>query len=188
VDLARLVALDKGHVVAVTGEHVAHVVVTRAAQDGRARDLVAVEMEDRQHGTVARRVQEVDALPAAGERSGLGLAVAHHRGDDEVGVVERRAEGVDEHVAELAALVNRSRCGHADVARNPARRRELPKQPAHPRHVPRHVGVDLRVRAFEIDVSHDRRPAVPGAGQIDDVGVVLLDEAIQVHVEERLSR
>ena len=40
---------------------------------------------------------------------GLGLAVADHAGDEQVGVVERRAEGVDERVAELAALVDRAR-------------------------------------------------------------------------------
>ena len=45
--------------------------------------------------------------PARGERTGLGLAVAHDARDHQAGVVERRAEGVHERVAELAALVDR---------------------------------------------------------------------------------
>ena len=55
-------------------------------------------------------------MPAGGQRSGLGLAVADDAGDDQVGVVERRAEGVAEAVAELAPLVDRARGLGGDVA------------------------------------------------------------------------
>ena len=48
-------------------------------------------------------------MPRGGERPGLRLAVADHAGDDEVGVVERRAVGMRQAVAELAALVDRAR-------------------------------------------------------------------------------
>ena len=81
----------------------------RPAEHRRARDLVAVEVQDRQHGAVAGGVEEAHALPRALERPGLGLAVADDAGDQQVGVVERRAEGVHERVAELAALVDRAR-------------------------------------------------------------------------------
>ena len=109
VHRARVVALDEVHLVAVALEQRADVVVARAAEHGRAGDLVAVEVQDRQHGAVARRVEEADALPRALERPGLRLAVADDGDDDQVGVVERRAEGVRQHVAELAALVDRAR-------------------------------------------------------------------------------
>jgi hypothetical protein len=59
-------------------------------------------VEDRQHGAVGRRVEELVAVPAGGERAGLGLAVADDAGDDQVGIVERRAEGVAE--ARLSSL------------------------------------------------------------------------------------
>ena len=106
----------------------ANVVVAVAAQHGRAADLVAVEVQDRQHGAVADRVEEAGALPGAGQRPRLRLAVADHRGDDQVRVVEGRAEGVRQHVAQLAALVDRARRLHADVARDPARGREAAAQ------------------------------------------------------------
>ena len=47
-------------------------------------------------------------MPARGQRPGLRLAVADDAEDDEIRVVEGRAEGVDEGVAELAALVDRA--------------------------------------------------------------------------------
>ena len=124
-----VVALDEVHVVAVAFEQPLDVLIARAPEHGGPGDLVAVQVQDGQHGAVARRVEELDALPRALERPGLRLAVADDRDDDEVGVVERRAEGVHEHVAELAALVDRAGRRHADVARDAARRRELAEEP-----------------------------------------------------------
>jgi hypothetical protein len=63
--------------------------VADAREDGRIGDLVAVEVEDRQHGAVADRIDELVGMPGGGERPGLRLAVADHARDDELGVVER---------------------------------------------------------------------------------------------------
>ena len=52
--------------------------------------------------------------------------------DDQIGIVERGAERVREHVAELAAFVDRARRRRAHVARNAVGRRELSKEPRHP--------------------------------------------------------
>ena len=69
-------------------------------------------------------------MPARRERPGLGLAVADHAGDQEVGVVERRAKGVRERVAELAALVDRAGRLGRGVARDAAGEGELPEERA----------------------------------------------------------
>ena len=71
-------------------------------------------------------------MPARRERPGLRFAVADDAADEQVGVVEHRAVRVHERVAELAALVDRARRLRRDVARNAARERELPEQPAQP--------------------------------------------------------
>src|SRR5215203_383159 len=99
---------------------------------GGARDIVAVEVQDRQDRTVASRVEEADGLPGALKRGRLGLAIADHGGDYEVGVIEDGTEGVGEDVAELSTLVDGTGGRHADVARHPAGRRELPEEPPHP--------------------------------------------------------
>ncbi len=57
-------------------------------------DLVTVQMEDRQDGPVADRIQELVRMPGGRKRAGLGLAVADHAGDDQVRVVECGAVGV----------------------------------------------------------------------------------------------
>ena len=98
---------DPVDAVAVALEQARQLVVADPGEHRRVGDLVAVQVQDRQHGAVGRRVEELVGVPAGGERSGLGLAVADDAADEEVGVVECGAVGVDERVAELASLVDR---------------------------------------------------------------------------------
>jgi hypothetical protein len=127
-------------------------------------------------------------VPGRGERSGFGLAVADDAGNDQARIVEHRAERMAERVAELAAFVNRTRALGRRVTRNSPRKRELETEPPKARLVLTHVGIHLAVRAFEIGVGDDGRPAVSGAGHVDHVELVLLDDAIQVRVDEVLAR
>src|SRR3546814_18892483 len=67
-------------------------------------------------------------VPGGGQRTGLRLAVTDDAGDHDVRVVERRSEGVGQRVAELSALVDRTRHLRRDVARDAAGDGELPEQ------------------------------------------------------------
>ena len=60
-ELVRLIA----HAV----EELVELFVGDAGQDGRVGDLVAVEVQDRQHDTVGARVDELVGLPAGGQRA-----------------------------------------------------------------------------------------------------------------------
>ncbi len=96
-----------------------------ARENGRIGDLVAVEVEDRQHGAVAYRVDELVGVPGSGERSGLGFAVADDTGDDQVGIIEAGAVGVRQAVAEFAALMDGSRGFRSDMRADLAGEGEL---------------------------------------------------------------
>src|SRR5438105_6299788 len=50
----------------------------------------------RSHHPVGGRIEEFVGMPGGRERSGFRFAITDHTGDDEVRVVERRAEGVTE--------------------------------------------------------------------------------------------
>jgi hypothetical protein len=127
-------------------------------------------------------------VPARRERAGLGLAVADHAGHDQVRIVERRAVGVRERIAELAALVDRAGRLGSHVARDPAREAELLEQAPHALLVLADARIHLAVGAFEVGVRDGGRPAVPGPDHVDHVEVVLLDHAVQVRVEEVQAR
>ena len=184
VDQRRVIAFDEMRFVAVAVQQLEQLGASDARQQRRVGDLVAVEVQDRQHGTVVRRIQELVRLPARRERAGLGLAIADDAGDDQVRVVERRPVGVRQRVAQLAAFVDRAGRFRRDVARDAARPRELAEQPAQPAAVALDRGVVLGVRAFKVGARHDARPAVPGADDEHQVQVVVGDEPVQVHVEQ----
>jgi len=173
MDGGRLVAFDEHGRVAVALEQRPELVVWDPCKQGRVRDLVAVEVQDGEHGAVTRRIQELVRVPAGGERAGLGLPVANDAEGHEVGIVEDCAVRVHECVAELTALVNRPRCLRGDVRRDAAGKGELPEQPAQPLLVLADVRVDLRVRALQVGVRHQPGTAVARPGDEDRAQVPL---------------
>ena len=179
-----LVPLDEVRPVAVALEQLPELVLGDAGQERGAGDLVAVEVQDGEHAAVPHRVQELVGVPAGGERTRLRLAVAHDGGDDEAGVVEGRAVGVRQRVAELAALVDRAGGFGRDVARNAAGEAELLEQPLHPLRVLADLRIHLRVGALEVGLRHHGRTSVPGPDHVDHVEVALADQAVEVHVDE----
>jgi len=60
---------------------------------------VAAEMKDRQHRAVMRAMEELVGKPGGDERHELGFAVADRAGDDEVGIIESGAIGVQQRAA-----------------------------------------------------------------------------------------
>src|SRR5437867_385036 len=68
-------------------------------KERRVGNLVAVEMQDRQHRAVGGRIEELVRMPRGGEWPRLRLAVAHDAGRDEIGVVEHGTERMAERVA-----------------------------------------------------------------------------------------
>src|ERR1051326_6687964 len=75
-----------------------------------------------------------------------------------------------------------------DMAGNSAGERELFEQPFHPFFVWRDARINVAVRALQISVRHQPRPAVPWPGDVDDFQVLLLDDAVQVDVDEVQAR
>ena len=157
-------------------------------EDGRIRDLVAVQMQDRQHRAVGLRIQELVRVPAGRERARLGLAVADDAGDEQLGIVEGSAVRVRERVAEFAALVDRARCLGRDVARDPAGEGELTEELVQPLLVHAHARIDLAVGALEVRVRDERRPTVARPGHVEHLEVARPDRPVEVRVDEVQSR
>ncbi len=159
-----------------------------AREDRRVRDLVAIEVQDRQHRAVAYRVDELVGVPRRGKRPGLGLAVSDDAGDDQVGVVERHAIGVRQAVAKLTAFVNGAGRFRRDVAADMAGKGKLLEELLHPLDVRALVRVDLGVRAFEVSRSEHAGRSVARARHEEDVEIVSDDQSVQVHPDKRECR
>ena len=171
---------------AVAAQQLIELLARDARQNRRIGDLVAVQVQDGQHRAIARRIQKLVRMPRGRQRPRFRLAVADHARHGQRGIVEYRAERMAQRVAELAALVNRSRSIRRGVARDAAGKGELREQALEARLILAHVRVNLAVRTLEIGAADHRRPAVPGTRYVDHVEVVFLDDAVQMRVDEIL--
>jgi 1,4-alpha-glucan branching enzyme len=184
----RIVAFDEVRPVAAPFEQARQLVAADACKQRRVGDLVPVQVQDRQRGTVGRRIHELVRVPCGRQRTGLRLAVADHARGDQIRIVEHRAVRVRERVAQFAALVDRAGHLRRDVARNAAGKAELLEQPLHSVGVERHLRIKLAVRALQIHVRDQRGSAMAGAGDVDQVQIARANHAVQVHVDEVQSR
>ena len=184
MDALRLVAAHQQRLIAVALEQAQQAALVDARQHRGVGDLVAVEVQHRQHRPVARRVEELVGVPGGGQRAGLGLAVAHHAQRKQVGIVEHRAEGVCQGVAQLAALVDGAgRLGGA-MAGHPTGKGEAAEQAAHALAVEGDFGITLAVAAFQPGAGHQRGTAVAGAGDEDGVQILAPDQAVHVRIQQ----
>jgi hypothetical protein len=157
-------------------------------QDRRVGDLVAVEVQDRQDGTVPYRIEELVGVPGGGQRARLGLAVADHARHQEPRVVERGPVGVREGVAQFAAFVDRSGGLGCDMTGDAAREGELPEEAGHAGRVPRDVRVRLGVAALQPGVRDHGGPAVTWSPDTDRVQVPCFHDPVEVRVDQIQSR
>ena len=180
----RIVPFDKERLVAVADEQRSQLVLGDARQNGGIGDLVAIQMQDRQNGAVARRVQELVRMPCGRQRPGFSFSIADHAGNDEVRIVKGRTKGMGKSIAEFAALMDGSRHIGRGMAGYTARERKLPEQFLHSRLIERDVWIEFTIRAFEIGIGDHCRAAMARPTDIDDVLVACSDNAVQMGVDE----
>lgn len=94
VHLFRIVTLNVVGSMPVAAQQVVQLVMVNPCQDGGTSDLVAIEVQDRQNGSVACGIHELIGVPAGCQRAGFRLPVAHHGRNNKVGVVEGCPVGV----------------------------------------------------------------------------------------------
>jgi hypothetical protein len=179
-----IAAADEQRPVAVALEERPQLGLGDARQHSGIGDLVAVQVQDRQHRAIPRRVKELVGVPAGGQWASLGLTVADHAEDQQAGVVKGRPVSVGERITELAPLVDRARRLGSDMARYAARERELAEELAQPVLVLPDVRIDLAVSALEVGVGHRPGPTVPRAEDVDGIQVARPDLAVGVGVDE----
>ena len=108
--LAGIATFDEIGDIAIAAKEVIQLVVTDTGQDCRICDLVAVQMENGQDDAVGEGVEKFVRMPTGRQRAGFRFTIAHDTGNEQVRIIERRAERMLQRVTQLATLVNRPRC------------------------------------------------------------------------------
>src|SRR5580693_7672736 len=91
-----LVTLDEVGRPPVAAEQLFQFLAGDAGEESRVGNLVAVEMQNRQHRAVGYWIEELVRMPCGGQRPRLRLTVPDDAGDDEIGIVEHRSERMAE--------------------------------------------------------------------------------------------
>ena len=77
-----------------------------AGENAGIRNLVAVEVEDRQNDSVGCGIQELVGMPTGGERSSFRFAIADDSGNNQIGVIEGRSVRMRKGIAKFAPFVD----------------------------------------------------------------------------------
>ena len=155
-----LVTFDEVRRPPISAEQLLQFLASDAGEQRRVGNLVAVEMQNRQHRAVRGRIEEFIGMPRGGQRSGFRFAIADHTGDDEIGIVEHRPERMAERITQLAAFVDRARALRRGMAGDSSRKRKLKKELSQSGFILADIRIDFAVSALEIGVAHDCRAAV----------------------------
>ena len=123
----RLRAFDIVGFVAVSDEQAVQLVMTDPCQDGRIRNLVAVQVQNRQHGSVGDGIEEFVRMPRGRQRACLRLSIADDTGHNQTRIVEGGPIGMGQRVPQFSAFVDRARRLGCDVTRDSAGERKLSK-------------------------------------------------------------
>ena len=158
----RFAAFHEDRLPAVAAHQVRQLVPRNPRQQGGVGDLVAIQVQHRQHRPIADRVEELVDVPGGGQGPGFGLSITHAGQGDQVGVVEHRAAGVGEHVAQFAPLVDRAGGFRGAVAADVSGKGELLEEAAHPNRVLALVGINLAVAAVEVGGAQHPRGTMAG--------------------------
>src|SRR5208282_1607799 len=178
VHALRVAAFDEVGGITVTDEQCLQFFVTDPGKQGGVVNLVAVEMQNRQHGAVGDRIDKFVAVPTGRKGASLGLAVTHHHESDQVRAVVNCPVRVRYAVSELTALVDASRRFRGGMAADTARKTELFEEALHPGEVLTLVRIYFRVRSLEVRVRQNCWCSVPGTRDEDCVEIVFINQAV----------
>jgi hypothetical protein len=133
---------------------------------------------------VGRRVEKLVAVPRPGRGSGFRLAIPDDAGDDQVRVVQGRAERRRQGVAQLPPLVNYAGVSRIEMARKgigPGKRFQEPRKA---RPVEGQVREIFGEGSLQVHVGQVGRRPVPRPRDEQDVGVRVEDEPVEMGVHQ----
>jgi hypothetical protein len=163
VHALHITSLNKVWGPAIPEEELLELLVTDSCEDGRIVDLVSVEVEYWEDGTISDRIEEFGAVPTSSKRTRLSLSISNHCQRDQIGVIKDRSEGVRNRVTKLSSLVNATWGLGSRVTTNSTGERKLLEEPLQAFLVFCYVGIYLRVGPFEVGLRDDCWGSMAGA-------------------------
>src|SRR5579862_10041038 len=109
--------------------------ITEPAQDGWVINLVAVQVQNRQHRAITHWINKFIGMPARCQWPSLSFTIADDAAHQQIRIVEYCSGCMCDRVAQFSAFVDGSRRLRRDVTGNSSRKRELLEQPLQARFI-----------------------------------------------------
>src|SRR5207237_9769935 len=119
-----------------------------------------------------------------GKRCWFGLGGAHYATGQQIGIVEDRSVGVHVSITQVSAFMDGTWGFRRVMTGNASRKRKLLKQFSHTFFVLLNAGVELCIGAFKIGVRDHPGAAMARTANVNNIEIILLDQAIEVHVDK----
>ena len=123
-------------------------------------------------------------MPGSCQRAGFRFAIADHRRDDQLWIVERCAAGMRKHVSQFASFVNRTGSFRRAVAADAPWEGKLSEELVQAYFVLALFRINFGVGTLEIAWRQNSWRAVSRTGHEDHVEIQFFDQAVQVDIDE----
>ena len=121
-------------------------------------------------------------MPAGSQCSRFSLPIAYHTGNQQVWIVENGTVSMYQRITQFTAFMDGTGRFRRDMTGYSSGKRKLFEQLFHTRFVRGNIGVDFAVGSFQIGIGHQAWSTVSWACNVDDVQVVLFDDAVEVYI------
>ena len=141
-------------------------------------------MEDGKYNAIAHGVEEFVGMPRCSKGAGFCFAIAHHTGNDKIGVIKGCAIGMGKCITKLSAFVDGSWSFRRNMAWYAPWERELFEECHHAFFVSADGGVDFGIGAIKPSVGDEGGPAMAWPGDIKHTKAVLANQPVEMSVNQ----
>ncbi len=166
--------------IAHAAEELVALLVGDARKYRRIRNLIAVEVQDRQNNAVGERVHELIGLPRGGKRACLCLAIADDSNCEQGRIGKHSSISMGKRIAELASLMDRTRGFRCKVARYTTWIRKAAEELLQPHLVVCNKRIPFAVRSIENRLRRASRSTMARAHQKNGILSVVMNKTVHM--------
>ena len=181
---AVLCSVNNARLITVAAKERHQFVITHSAKNSRCRNLITVEVKNRQYYAIFARVKQLIEMPSASRRPGLGFAVTNQTSYRQIRIIHRRTITSAERVTKFTALENHARRLGIRMTRKTVRPAKFAAQFANTIQVSLHRRIKISKRTFQKQISLQCWEAMPRPQYKHHVLIMLLGRVAEMRVSK----
>ena len=188
VNYQRVIAFYIIWLVAKAFKHSLKVLLFDTGKNCRVGNFVTIEVQNRQNGTITRRIDKFIALPCGCQRAGFCFAITDNTQGQQIRIVKDSAKGMSKRIPQFTTFMDGAGGFRRAMAGHAAGKGKLSEQFLHACPVLRNIGVKFAIAAFHPGIGEQCRGTVPGTGYENGIEVFVFDHPVHVGINQIETR